>query len=258
MRRASAGFWFGVWRVAERNLRVWRRFAGASTLGNFGEPLLYLLALGYGLGSIMPRVEGMSYAEFIAPGLVVSTVMYTATFEGTFGSYTRLETQRTFDAILATPITIGELVAGEVLWGGLKASFGAAIVLSVIRLFGLVGSWSALWVIPLGFAAGIMFTAMALVVTALSESYESFNYYFTLVVAPMFLFSGIFFPLQQLPGWVDHVSHLLPLTHAVELARGCVRGTAGVGELWHLGAIVAFTVVAYTACRVLLVRRLRV
>jgi lipooligosaccharide transport system permease protein len=258
MNRAPRGFWFGAWRVTERNLRVFQRFAGASALGNFGEPLLYLLALGYGLGRIVPAVNGMSYAEFIAPGLVVSTVMYTATFEGTFGSYTRLDTQRTFDAILATPVTVGELVAGEVIWGGVKASFGAAIVLSVIRMFGLVASWSALWVIPLGFAAGLMFTTMALVVTALSESYESFNYYFTLVVAPMFLFSGIFFPLQQLPPWVDRVAQLLPLTHAVELARGCVRGTAGVSQLVHLGAIAGFTVVAYVACRLLLERRLRV
>jgi lipooligosaccharide transport system permease protein len=257
MNRQPHGFWFGARRVTERNLRVWRQYAGASALGNFGEPLLYLVALGYGLGRIVPDVGGMSYAEFIAPGLVVSTVMYTATFEATFGSYTRLATQKTFDAVLATPLTVRELVAGEVIWGGLKASFGAAIVLLVVRLFGLVPSWGALWVVPLGFAAGLMFAAMALLVTALSHSYESFNYYFTLFVAPMFLFSGIFFPLERLPEWVDQVALALPLTHAVVLSRGLVRGTVEMGDWVHLGAIFGFTAVAYLLCSVLLERRLR-
>jgi lipooligosaccharide transport system permease protein len=258
MSQCPGGFWFGARRVTERNLRVWRRYAGASALGNFGEPLLYLVALGYGLGRIVPDLGGMSYAEFIAPGLVVSTVMYTATFEGTFGSYTRLATQKTFDAILATPITVGELVAGEIMWGGLKASFGAAIVLSVIRLFGLVPSWLALSVVPVAFAAGLMFAAMALLVTALSNSYESFNYYFTLFVAPMFLFSGVFFPLDRMPGWVEQGAQLLPLTHAVVISRALIRGDVDPNLFCHFGAIVAFTTVASVACWRLMRRRLRV
>jgi lipooligosaccharide transport system permease protein len=258
MRNRPGGFLFGAARVTERNLRVWRRYAGASALGNFGEPLLYLVALGYGLGRVVPKLGGMSYAEFLAPGLVVSTVMYTATFEATFGSYTRLATQKTFDAVLATPITVSELLAGEVIWGGLKASFGAAIVLAVIRLFGLVPSWLALWVVPVGFAAGLMFAAMALVVTALSDSYESFNYYFTLFVAPMFLFSGVFFPLDRMPVWVGQLAQLLPLTHAVAISRALVRGSVDLGLWIHFGAIVAATAVAWVACWLLLQRRLRV
>jgi lipooligosaccharide transport system permease protein len=257
MTRAPAGFFGGAWRVTARNLVVWRTYAGASALGNFGEPLLYLVALGYGLGRVVPELGGMSYAEFIAPGLVVSTVMYTATFEGTFGSYTRLSTQRTFDAILATPITPTELVSGEILWGGFKAAFGAAAVLVVIALFGLVPSWLALLTIPLGFLAGLMFMAMALVITGLSHSYESFNYYFTLVVAPMFLFSGIFFPLEEMPSWVVGASYFLPLTHVVALSRGLVRGTIGLAALWHLGAMLAFSAVAIVLSTRLLARRLR-
>ncbi len=252
------GVLHGASSVVSRNLRVWQNYASASAIGNFGEPLLYLVALGYGLGRVVPRLGGMSYAEFIAPGLVVSTVMYTATFEGTFGSYTRLSTQKTFEAILATPVTPQELVAGEVIWGGIKAMLGAGSVLLVIALFGLVPSWLALGALPLGFLAGLMFTAMALVVTAFCRSYEFFNYYFTLVVAPMFLFSGIFFPLEQMPPWVRTGADLLPLTHVVELSRGLVRGTAGVHHLVHLGVVAAFTGVAYLACATLLARRLRV
>lgn len=258
MTREPGGFFTGAWAVTNRNLVVWRQYAGASAIGNFGEPLLYLLALGYGLGRVVPELGGMSYAEFIAPGLVVSTVMYTATFEGTFGSYTRFGTQKTFDAILASPITPQELVAGEVLWGGLKGTFGALAVLTVIALFGLVPSWLALGTIPVAFLAGLMFMAMALVVTGLSSSYESFNYYFTLVVAPMFLFSGVFFPLAEMPPWVAWAAQVLPLTHVVELSRAMVRGTLTVGHLGHVGAIVVFLLVAYALCARLLYRRLRV
>ncbi len=256
--REPGGFLVGAYRVTSRNMYVWWRYALTSMVGNFGEPLLYLLALGFGLGRVVPKLGGMSYAEFIAPGLVVSTVMYTATFEGTFGSYTRLATQKTYDAILATPITVRELIAGEVIWGGIKSSFGAASVLLVISLFGLVPSWLAIFTLPLGFLAGMMFTAMAMSITAISKSYEFFNYYFTLVVAPMFLFSGIFFPLDKMPGWVLVFAQLLPLTHVVEISRALVRGTPSVAMAWHAGAMLFIVVAAYAICSSLLQRRLRI
>jgi lipooligosaccharide transport system permease protein len=246
----------GAWRIASRNVLVWRHYAGASALGNFGEPVLYLVALGFGLGRVVPDLGGMTYAEFIAPGLVVSTVMYTATFECTFGSYTRLETERTYDAILATPITPSELVAGEVLWGGIKSVIGASFVLSVIALFGLTPSWTAVFVLPVAFVAGLLFSSMALTVTAFSKSYEFFSYYFTLLVAPMFLFSGIFFPLERMPEWVGISAQLLPLTHVVELARALVRGDVGPGLVVRLLACLAFLTPAYLFCQKLIRRRL--
>jgi len=258
MNAARATFFHGATRVAGRNLSVWRRYAAASAIGNFGEPLLYLVALGYGLGRVVPPIDGQSYAEFIAPGLVVSTVMYTATFEGTFGAYTRLATQGTFDAILATPITVPEIVAGEVLWGGLKSMFGASVVLGVITAFGLVPSWLALGVIPLGFVAGLMFYAMALCTTGLSKSYEFFNYYFTLIVAPMFLFSGVFFPLEQAPRWALAFSRVLPLTHVVQLSRGFVRGALASNLLVHAAVMLGYALAAYALAAHLLSRRLKI
>lgn len=256
--RDAGGFVRGAWSVASRNVIVWRRYAAPSALGNFGEPVLYLVALGFGLGRVVPDIGGMSYAEFLAPGLIVSTVMYTATFEGCFGSYTRLTTQGTFEAMLATPVTVGELVAGEVLWGGIKSSFGAAAVLTVISLFGLVPSPLALLTLPLAFVAGVMFTAMALCVTSLSRSYESFNYYFTLLVAPMFLFSGVFFPLDRAPAWAAKLAQLLPLTHVVALSRALVRGTPGSELVVHGAVMLLVLVVAYAACARLMARRLRI
>jgi lipooligosaccharide transport system permease protein len=239
------GFAKNAYQVMMRNLTVWRRVAAASAVGYVGEPLLYLVALGFGLGQVVPRLGGMTYAEFIAPGLVVSTVMYTATFECTFGSYTRMVTQGTYDAILATPIRIGELVAGEILFGGVKACFGGAIVLSVATAFGLVPSPTAVLVVPVAFVAGLLFSAMALVVTGLSKSYEVFNYYFTLGIAPMYLFGGVFFPLDRMPAWVQTAAQALPLTHVVALSRALVRGTGDARFALHLAYVVAFLVPAY-------------
>jgi len=257
-RAADVGFLRGSAHVALRNLVVWRRYAAASAIGNFGEPLLYLIALGYGLGRVVPPIDGQSYAEFLAPGLIVSTVMYTATFEGTFGAYTRLATQGTFEAMLATPISVPEVVAGEVLWGGLKSMFGATVVLAVVTAFGLVPSALALGVVPLGFVAGLLFYAMALCMTGLSKSYEFFNYYFTLLVAPMYLFSGVFFPLEKAPDWARGLAHVLPLTHVVALSRAFVRGTLHSGLWLNAGALLGFLVVAYSAAAMLLTRRLRI
>lgn len=232
-------------RVTSRNLVVWRRMAAASAIGYVGEPLLSLIALGFGLGQIVHELDGMSYAEFIAPGLVVSTVMYTATFEGTFGAYTRMVTQGTYDAILATPVGIAEIVAGEVVFGAIKSCFGATIVLLVATAFGLVPSWTAVAIPLVAFFAGLLFSAMAIAVTSLSRSYEVFNYYFTLAIAPMYFFSGVFFPLGKMPIWVQRASLVMPMTHVVDVSRALIRGHIGAPMLAHLLAIGMFLAIAY-------------
>ena len=240
-----AGFVANAFQVTYRNLLVWRSLAVASAVGYVGEPLLSLVALGFGLGKVVPELDGVPYAEFIAPGLVASTAMYTATFECTFGAYTRLVTQRTYDAILATPITISELVAGEILYGGLKSCFGGTIVLLVAAAFGLVPSWTAVFVPLLAFFAGLLFAAMGVLVAASSKSYDVFSYYFTLVIAPMYLFAGVFFPLGKMPGWVFAAAQIMPMTHVVEISRALVRGTVTPALALHLAIVIAFTLAAF-------------
>ncbi len=249
-------FLSGALAVTARNLRIWRSMALASVLGNFGEPILYLLAMGFGLGRVVPPLDGMTYAEFIAPGLVVSTVMYTATFEMTYGAYTRMSEQGVWDAILATPVTPYELCLGELIYAGIKSMLGAFAVLLVVTAFGLVASPLALFALPLGFLGGVMFAAMALAVTTVSRSYEAFNYYFTLVVAPMFLFSGIFFPLDGSPRWVWLFAQALPLTHFVEVSRGLLRGKLGVETALHAAALTGLITVSVGLAAVGMRRRL--
>jgi len=219
--------------VLARDLRVWRRFLPSSMVGNLTEPFLYLLALGYGLGSLVVEIQGMSYIQFIAPGLVVSATMYAATFEGTYGTYTRMAT---FEGILATPVGVAEVAAGDILYAAVKATAAGCAVLLVVATFGLVHSPWALLVPVLTLVCGILFSGLAVVVAGLSPSYEFFNYYFTLAITPMFLFSGIFFPLSQLPDWAQTVAWFSPLTHAAAISRvlfsGQIDGAVALDSLW--------------------------
>lgn len=220
-----------VWR---RNAQVWIKLSGPSLVGNFGEPLLYLLALGYGLGGFIGEVDGLPYIVFLATGIVCSSAMNTATFECLYSAYTRMKVQETWSAMLAAPLNLDDIVLGEALWAGTKSLISASAILLVAALLGLVDGWQAVGVLPLAFLLGCCFGAMALVVTAISPSYDFFLYYFTLVITPMFLLSGVFFPLESVPGWVQAGVRLLPLYHIVELVRPLMTGRPLEGVVGHL------------------------
>jgi lipooligosaccharide transport system permease protein len=224
MSREAPGSGVAIWAVLRRNLRVWRRFFWASVVGDLAEPVLYLLALGYGLGGLIDGVQGMSYVRFIAPGLVVTAALYSATFEATYGTYTRMVPQRIFESMLATPLRSGEILIGEVLYAAAKATLAGCAVLGVSAGLGLVDAWTALLVPPLCLLCGIGFGGLAALFTCLSPAYDFFNYYFTLVVTPMVLFSGVFFPLDQLPDWAQTAAWISPLTHATSATHHLFAG----------------------------------
>lgn len=244
--------------VMQRNLKVWRAYLWASLLGNFGEPLLYLLAIGFGVGKLIgpEGINGVPYDAYLAPGILVSTAMYTAVFECTFGSFTRLKTQKTFESTLTTPVSPFELATGEVYSGAVKSGLGAAIVLLVISLFGLVPSWWSLLAIPLGVLVGFAFGSLSLLVATLSPDYFFFNYFFTLAITPMFLLSGIFFPVEQLPEWAQYLSNLFPLTHAVSISRALTLGYPQWALLGNMAALSVGGVATLVVAGFLLRRRL--
>ncbi len=224
---SSPGRLTGTLAVLRRNLRVWRRFFLASLVGDLAEPVLYLLALGYGLGTLVTEVHGMSYVRFLAPGLVVTATLYTAAFEATYGTYTRMVPQHTFAGILATPVGVTEIVLGEILYAGVKACVAGCAVLAVSAALGLVDSWTVALAPGLCLLCGLLFAGLTVLVTSLSPSYDFFNYYFTLAVTPMVLFSGVFFPLEQLPGWAQAAAWASPLTHAASAAHHLFSGRLG-------------------------------
>jgi lipooligosaccharide transport system permease protein len=236
-----------------RDAKVWTKFYKASILGNMGEPLLYLLAMGWGLGRMVGTVDGIPYIQFLAPGLVCSTAMYAATFECTFGAFTRMTRQNTYDAILATPVSLEDIVAGEVLWGATKGLLSGAAMLLVMALFGLVATpWSVL-ALGLVFTIGLLFASLSMIVTARAPSYDFFSYYFTLAIAPMFLFSGIFFPVGNLPDWAQTFAWFLPLTHGVTASRALFTGSFS----WSIAADLLWLAVFTAVVFVIAIRSIR-
>ncbi|MDF1536170.1 MAG: ABC transporter permease [bacterium] len=238
-----------TWRVVTvwyRDAKVWSTFYKASLIGNLGEPLLYLVAMGWGLGRMVGTVDGVPYIQFLAPGLVCSAAMYSATFECTFGAFTRMTRQKTYDAIMATPVALDEIVAGEVLWGATKGFLSGGSMLLVMALFGLVHSPWAVLALGLSFLIGLLFAALSMIVTAKSPSYDFFSYYFTLAIAPMFLFSGIFFPIGNLPHWARTVSWFLPLSHGVDASRSLFSGRVGWELTGELAWLAVFSLVAFS------------
>jgi lipooligosaccharide transport system permease protein len=245
-----------AFRVWQRNRDTWLKFYKASLVGNLAEPVLFLLAFGIGLSQFISDIDGMPYINYIAPGLMVAAAMNAATFECTFGAFTRMSAQKTYDAIVVTPVNIEEVAAGEILWGASKGFLSAFIILAVLVPWGLASSYWLLLSPALFLLEGLMFASLSLIVTAFSPSYDYFAYYFSLVVSPMFFFSGVFFPLSALPGWVRTVSWFMPLRHAVNLSRGLSTGNVSSALLLDALWMAVFTLISSWLAIKLIKRRL--
>jgi lipooligosaccharide transport system permease protein len=242
--------------IWKRNALVWRKLIGPSLMINFGEPLLYLLGLGYGLGLFIGKMAGMDYLTFLASGIVASSAMTTATFEGLYSVYTRMVPQHTYDAMLATPIEVDDILAGEMLWCATKSLINGIAILAVAAVLGAVSGPSALLALPIVFLVGLCFAGPAMVISAISPGYDFFNYYFTLVITPMFILCGVFYPVDALPEPLQAFVQLLPLTHAVALVRPLVAGQPLSNVPLHLVVLLAYAAIGYYIAVVLTRRRL--
>ena len=242
-----------VWR---RNVLVWRKLAVASVLGNIADPLLYMLALGYGIGSLVGDVGGMSYIAFIGTGMVCQSAMFTASFEAMYSAFSRMHVQRTWEGIINAPIALDDVLLAEWIWTGTKAVISTTAILAVIVALGYGHTWLALWVLPVGLLVGLTFGAAGLVMNALAPNYDFFTYFFTLVLTPMLLFSGVYFPVEQMPSWIATAAGFLPLKHAIDLARPLMLGQVPGNVALHVGVLLFYAVLAYYVALVLTRRRL--
>ena len=230
-----------AFRVWQRNFTVYTKLYKSSIALNFVEPALYLAALGLGLGAYVKEINGVPYINFIAPGMIASSSMFAATYECTYGTYVRMTFQKTFDAILATPVNAGDLIAGELMWGATKSMLYGTIIMIVMALFGLVDSPMIILAIPILFLSGLIFAEVSLIAVATVPGIDTFNYFYTLLMTPMFLFSGIFFPLTGLPPLVAKIAFFTPLYHLVNICRSFAAGK--VGDVWDLIWILAVAVI---------------
>ena len=251
--RPPAIGWFPVW---QRNFLVWRKLALPSILGNLADPLIYMLGLGYGLGAMLPAIDGQSYVTFLAAGIVCSSTMNAATFEALYSAFSRMHVQKTWEAILNTPLGLADVVAGELFWAATKSFFSGAAILVVVSALGLTNGPLILWVLPTIILTGLAFAALGLIWNALAPSYDFFMYYFTLFITPMTLISGVFFPTDQLPGWLATIGHWLPLAQGVALVRPLLAGQVPADLALHVAALLATTIGAFAIALRLTRRRL--
>ncbi len=239
-----------------RNLLVWRKLAIPSMLGNLAEPLFYMIGLGFGLGGMLPQMQGVSYVAFLAGGVVCSSAMFTASFEAMYSAFSRMHVQRTWDAILNAPLTLDDVVIGEWVWAASKGLLSGCAVLLVAAALELAASPLALLIIPVIVLTGLAFSALGLIVTALSPSYDFFMYYFTLAITPMILLCGVFYPLEQLPALAQVAAQALPLTHAVALSRPLMLGALPTQVGLHVLVLVIYAGVSLAVARHLLRNRI--
>jgi len=248
------------WRVWYRDLLVYRATWWTNLLPPMLEPILYFLAFGAGLGVLVGRLrwqgQEVSYLEFIAPGLVAISVMFSAVFETSYGSFVRMYYQKTFDAILATPLTLEDVLVGEILWGATKSVLSALAMGAVIALFGVLAWPSSLGLLPLAALGGLLFASMGLCFTALCPTIDAFNLPTFLFIMPMFLFSGTFFPLELLPGWARAVGWGLPLTHLASLMRASSLGRPAPALGSSAAYLAALTAILFVLALALMRRRL--
>lgn len=246
--------WYPVWR---RNFLVWKKLAGPSLLGNLADPMLYMLGLGYGLGGLLPAVDGVPYLTFLAAGTLAYSVMNSATFETLYSAFSRMHVQKTWDAILNTPLGLTDILLGELFWATSKSLLSGLAILLVVWVLGLYEDFAlTLALLPVALLTGFCFAGLGLSINAVSPNYDFFLYYFTLAITPMILLGGVFYPPSALPAWLAAVAAWLPLTHAIELARPLILGQWPEGMLLHAAALLGYGSLGFYAALRLTRRRL--
>lgn len=230
-----------VWR---RNASLYKRTWKLTILPNFFEPVFYLTAIGVGVGAYINQMAGMSYIAFLAPGLMCVSAMHGASFEVTYNLFVRIRFEKAYDAILTTPVETDDILVGETLWSLTRACIYGGGFFIVALLFGLVPLPNGLLALALVPLTGLMFASIGFAFTLRIPTIDLFGFYFTLFMTPLFLFSDVFFPIEErLAGiWLD-VAEALPLLHPVRLARAIFRGDVGWQALWDLSYILGLSAV---------------
>jgi lipooligosaccharide transport system permease protein len=228
----------------------------ATTFSATVEPTIYLLAFGFGFGSLVSTVAGYDYVEFVGTGTVATAVLFASVFPGMFSTFVKYKFQRTYDAILAAPVDTEELVTAEALWIAARAGTYGCVPMIVAMAFGLDPSPGMLVVPLVGALAGFGWASFGILVAATLDSIENFSYVVSAVITPLFLVAGTFFPISRLPEWAQVLANVNPLYHLVQLVRHAAFGFAGWADLAHLGVIVAFGALIWRAAIWRMERRL--
>jgi lipooligosaccharide transport system permease protein len=231
--------------VLVREVINFSSFWKSSTFSSTVEPTIYLLAFGFGFGSLVSTVGGYDYVEFVGTGTVATAVLFSSVFSAMFGAFVKYKFQRTYDAILAAPVDTEELVTAEALWIAARAGVYGCAPMLVAMVFGLDPAPGMLLVPAIGFLTGYGWACFGVIIAAVLDSIDHFSYITSTVVTPMFLTAGTFFPIAGLPEWAQVLAQFNPLYHCVELVRGAVFGFEGWVDVYHVGVLVVFAIVTW-------------
>jgi len=251
----------GALRVLEHHLTVYRRTWKGSVFMSFISPILFLAAMGLGLGSLISRgpvrtVDGVAYLVFLAPGLLAASAMQSAYVETTYPIMARIQWERTYEGMLATPIAVLDVLAGEFGWLAFRLALGSGAFFLVMLVFGTIHSVLAVLAIVAAVLTGLAFAAPILAWTASRRTDQSFALIGRFVITPLFLLGGVFFPLHQLPHLLQGIAWLTPLAHGVALARGLSLGVLAPSAFVHLAVLLVYAAIGIVAARITLQRRL--
>ncbi len=241
-----------------RNLTSYKRFIVPTFLVSLVEPLFYLVTFGIGMGAYMGYFGGKPYLHYLVPGVLVSAVMMSSSFECLYGTFVKMIHEKLYDALIATPVSAEDAVAGDILWGACRGLVSGTLMMSVAALMGILPASvpRALGLLLFMIFIGVLFGSLATIITSISPSFDFFSYYTELVITPMLFFSGVFFPLDRFPPWMKTLSEFLPLTHAVKISRAVFSGDPAPGLGWSLLLLFALEAVAFTVGVKMMKRRL--
>ena len=249
---------YRLYYVLVRNVISYKRFILPTFVVSLGQPLFYLITFGIGMGAYMGYVGGKPYLQFLVPGVLISSVMLSATFECLYDTFVKMVHERLYDSLIATPVSAEDVVAGDIAWGALRGLLGGVLMLVVAAFMGVhPASWAGIGVLLAVMAfVGVLFSSLAMIVTSFAPNFDFFNYYTELVITPMLFFSGVFFPLDKFPQWLKVFSLFMPLTHAVNISRAAFSGEPVPGVWWSFLVLLGLEVVAFVAGIKLMKRRL--
>jgi lipooligosaccharide transport system permease protein len=241
-----------------RNLTSYKRFVVPTFLVSLVEPLFYLVTFGIGMGAYMGYFGGKPYLHYLVPGVLVSSVMMSSSFECLYGSFVKMVHEKLYDALIATPVSAEDAVAGDILWGASRGLVSGALMMIVAAVMGILPASvpRALALLVFMIFIGVLFGSLATIVTSVSPSFDFFSYYTELVITPMLFFSGVFFPLDRFPPWMRTLSEFLPLTHAVRISRSLFSGEPGSGLGWRVLLLVVLEAFAFSVGVKMMKRRL--
>jgi lipooligosaccharide transport system permease protein len=249
---------YRIFYVLVRNIISYKRFILPTFAVSLGQPLFYLVTFGIGMGAYMGYVGGKPYLNFLVPGVLISSVMLSSTFECLYDTFVKMVHERLYDSLIATPVSAEDVVAGDIAWGAFRGLLSGVLMLVVALFMGVhpASVASALLIVAIMAFVGVLFSSLAMIVTSFAPNFDFFNYYTELIITPMLFFSGVFFPLDKFPQWLKVFALFLPLTHAVNISRAVFSGEAVPGLWWSLLILVVMEAAAFVIGIRLMKRRL--